>query len=66
MCQDCMCQAEGQHKVYGTRTINKSPVEQWIIYKGLEYSHDTVLVLPQHSHHTLTRPSEITLNASDL
>ena len=47
-------------------TIDESPIEQGVVDESLQHGHDTVLVLPQNSHHTLTCTTEVTLNPCHL
>ena len=47
-------------------TVHQPSVEARVVHKGLQYSHQAVLVLSQHSHHHVAGHTEVALNASHL
>lgn len=47
-------------------TVHKPPVEQGIIDKGLQDSHDAVPMLPQHLHHRVAGDAVVTVQACHL
>ena len=44
---------------YGLRCsvtgVEEAPIDEGVMYKGLQHGHDAVLVGPQHAYHILAR-----------
>jgi hypothetical protein len=47
-------------------TVHQPPVEQWVIDKGFQHSHDTVLVFPEHFHHGVACGSVVAIQTRNL
>ena len=54
------------HMTTRVLTVDEPPVEERVVDEGLEDSHHTVLVLPQHPHHVVACLTEVALNPSHL
>ena len=51
ICSEFNQDIEDEQTGHQNTFVYQSPIEQWIVYKCFQYSHEAVFILPKHFHH---------------